>query len=77
MDGQSERAIQTLENFFRPYVERDTQNWVKQLPLVEFAANNAINMAMDYSPFFLNLGDHPILLATLLQGHGTFRVEAA
>lgn len=25
-DCQSERAIQTLENFLRPYVERDPQN---------------------------------------------------
>ena len=55
-DGQSERAIQTLENFLRPYVERDPQNWVKQLPLAEFAANNAVNVATGYSPFFLNFG---------------------
>ena len=75
-DGQSERAIQKLENFLRPYVERDPQNWVKQLPLAEFAANNAVNVAMGYSPFFLNSGDHPILPSTLLQGHGTSRVEA-
>ena len=75
-DGQSERAIQTLENFLRPYVERDPQHWVKQLPLAEFAANNAVNVATGYSPFFLNSGDHPILPATLLQGHGTSQVEA-
>ena len=65
-DGQSERAIQTLENFLRPYVERDPQNWVKQLPLAEFAMNNAANVATGYSPFFFNSGDHPILPATLL-----------
>ena len=75
-DGQSERAIQTLENFLRPYVERDPQNWVKQLPLAEFAANNAVNVAMGYTPFFLNSGDHPILPTSILQGHGTSRVEA-
>ena len=75
-NGQSERAIQMLENFLRPYVERDPQNWVKQLPLAEFAANNSVNMATGYSPFFLNSGGHPILLATLLQGHGTSKVEA-
>ena len=75
-DGQSERAIQTLENFLRPYVERDPQHWVKQLPLAEFAANNAVNAATGFSPFFLNSGDHPILPTTILQGHGTSRVEA-
>ena len=26
-DGQSERMIQTLENFLRPYVERHPQTW--------------------------------------------------
>ena len=49
---------------------------MKQLPLTEFAANNAVNVATGYSPFFLNSGDYPILPATLLQGHGTSRVEA-
>ena len=75
-DSQSERAIQVLENFLRPYVERDPQNWVKQLPLAEFAANNVVNVAKGYSPFFLNSGDHPILPTSILQGHGTSRVEA-
>ena len=64
------------KNLLRPYVERGPQHWVKQLPLAEFAANNAVNVATGYSPFFLNSGDHPILPATLLQGHGTSRVEA-
>ena len=49
---------------------------MKQLPLAEFAVNNAVNVATGYSPFFLNSGDHPILPATLLQGHGTSQVEA-
>ena len=75
-DGQSERTIQTLENFLRPYVERDPQHWVQQLPLAEFAANNAVNVATGYSPFFLNSGYHPILPTSVLQGHGTSRVEA-
>ena len=26
-DGQSERMIQTLENFLRPYVERHSETW--------------------------------------------------
>ena len=43
--------------------------------LAEFAANNAVNVATGYSPFFLNSGDHPILPTTILQGHGTSRVE--
>ena len=27
----------------------------------EFAANNTINVAMGYSPFFLNFGNHPLV----------------
>ena len=49
---------------------------MKQLPLAEFAANNAVNVATGFSPFFLSLGDHPILPTSILQGHGTSQVEA-
>ena len=58
-DGQSERMIQTLENFLRPYVERHPQTWSQYLALAEFAANNTVNVATGYSPFFLNSGDPP------------------
>ena len=59
-DGQSERMIQTLENFLRPYVERQPQTWSEYLALAEFVANNAVNVATGYSPFYLNSGDHPL-----------------
>ena len=52
-DGPSERMIQTLENFLRPYIERNPQTWSRQLALVEFATNNAINVATGHTPFFL------------------------
>ena len=32
IDGQSERMIQMLENFLRPYVERHPQTWSQYLP---------------------------------------------
>ena len=44
-DGQSERMIQTMENFLRPYVERRPASWSQHLTLAEFAANNAVNVA--------------------------------
>ena len=75
-DGQSERAIQTLENFLRPFVERDPRRWTQQLSLAEFAANNAVNVATGFTPFFLNSGNHPILPTTLMQGQGSSRVES-
>ena len=67
-DGQSERMIQTMENFLRPYVERRPAGWSQHLALAEFAANNAVNVATGYTPFFLNSGDHPIVPSILLHG---------
>ena len=38
--------------------------------------NNAVNVATGYTPFFLNLGDHPIVPSILLQGRdGSSHVE--
>ena len=61
--------IQTLENFLRPYVERNPTGWSQQLALVEFAINNAIHVATGHSAFFLNSGDYsklPIDTSVLL-----------
>ena len=75
-DGQSERMIQTLENFLRPYVERQPVEWSQRLTLAEFAANNAVNVATGHSPFFLNSGDHPNVPTSFLQGGESSPVEA-
>ena len=69
-DGQSERMIQTLENFLRPYVEAHPQTWSQSLMLAEFVANNAVNVATGYSPFYLNAGDHPLVPSALMHGGG-------
>ena len=68
IDGQSERMIKMLENFLRPYVERHPQTWNEYLALVEFAANNAVNVATGYSPFYLNSGRHPLVPSVLMHG---------
>ena len=69
-DGQSEKMIQTLENFLRPYVERNPQIWSWQLALAELATNNAINVAMGRTPFFLQSGNRPIVPSALMHGGG-------
>ena len=74
--GQSERMIQTLENFLRPYVERNPAKWSQQLALAEFAANNAFHVATGHTAFFLNSGDHPIVPTTLLHKGVSSNVEA-
>ena len=68
MDGQSEITIRVLENFLRPYVEHRPSTWVDQLPLAEFAANNAINVSTRYTPFYLNQGSHPAIPSSLVVG---------
>ena len=65
-DGQSEVMIRTLENFLRPYVDRNPSIWVKQLPLAEFAANNAVNASTGFTPFFLETGQDPVVPMSLL-----------
>ena len=52
----------------RPYVERHPQTWSQYLALAEFAANNAVNVATGYSPFYLNFGDHPLVPSVLMHG---------
>ena len=65
-DGQSEVTIRVLENFLRPYVERNPATWAAQLSLAEFAANNAISSSTKYTPFFLNAGQHPSLPGSMM-----------
>ena len=57
-----------MENFLRPHVERRPASWSQHLALAESAATNTVNVAIGYTPFFLNSGDHPIVLSILLHG---------
>lgn len=58
-DGQTERVNQTLEQYLRCFVNHNQDNWVKLLPLAEFAYNNSINASTGKSPFLANYGFHP------------------
>ena len=75
-DGQSERMIQTLENFLRPYVQRRPHEWSQLLAVAEFAANNAVHVATGHSAFFLNSGDHLVVPTTLLHKGESSKLEA-
>ena len=54
----------------RLYVERHPKTWSQYLALAEFATNNVVNVAIGYSPFFLNLGDHPLVFSVCMHGGG-------
>ena len=43
--------------------------WIEFLPIVELNINYLPNRSIVYSPFFLNYGDHPTVLADLLCGN--------
>jgi hypothetical protein len=58
-DGQSERAIRTLEQMLRNYVSPRQNDWDDYLGVLEFAYNNAVQASTAQTPFFLNSGRHP------------------
>ena len=67
-DGQSEVTNRVMENFLRPYVERTPHTWVQQLPLAEFRRQQCNISHYWFSPFYLNVGIHPILPTSLMTG---------
>ena len=60
-DGQTEKANQVIKTMLRSYCNDKQDNWAENLPMVEFAYNNAKNASTRYTPFFLNYGRHPVL----------------
>ncbi|KAI0990791.1 hypothetical protein K3495_g17396, partial [Podosphaera aphanis] len=58
-DGQTERFNAVMEQYLRSYVSYQQDDWVKWLPMAEFAANNQISTSTQATPFFGNYGFHP------------------
>ena len=59
-NGQSERVNRTLTEVLRHLVDKTSyDDWDLQLPLVEFAHNNAKNRSTGASPFMICYGKHP------------------
>ncbi|CEL56321.1 hypothetical protein RSOLAG1IB_11892 [Rhizoctonia solani AG-1 IB] len=50
-DGQTEQLNPTLEHFLRAYASINQNNWVKWLPMAQFAYNNAVHSSTGKSPF--------------------------
>jgi RNase H-like domain found in reverse transcriptase/Reverse transcriptase (RNA-dependent DNA polymerase)/Integrase zinc binding domain/Chromo (CHRromatin Organisation MOdifier) domain/Integrase core domain/Retroviral aspartyl protease len=63
-DGQSERVNQVLEQYLRQAVTFQQDDWIKLLPLAEFAYNNAEHTSTGMSPFFANYGYNPTVAIT-------------
>ncbi|CEL53165.1 Retrotransposable element Tf2 155 kDa protein type 1 OS=Schizosaccharomyces pombe (strain 972 / ATCC 24843) GN=Tf2-1 PE=4 SV=1 [Rhizoctonia solani AG-1 IB] len=60
-DGQTERLNPTLEHFLRAYASINQNDWVKWLPMAQFAYNNAVHSSTGKSPFKALYGWEPTL----------------
>ncbi|KAF8751854.1 hypothetical protein RHS01_08605 [Rhizoctonia solani] len=60
-DGQTERVNPTVEHFLRAYLGINQKDWVKWLPMAEFAYNNAVHSSTGKSPFKALHGWEPSL----------------
>ena len=48
-----------IEAYLQAFVNFEQNDWVRFLPMVEFAYNNAKNASISYTPFELNFGYYP------------------
>jgi len=65
MDGQTERANATLEQYLRVYCNYQHDDWGRLLPIAEFCYNNTQTETTKITPFFANYGYHRRFLPDL------------
>jgi len=58
-DGQTEQLNQTIEAYLRAFVGKEQEDWVRLLPMAEFAYNNSTTTGNGMSLFYANYGFHP------------------
>lgn len=58
-NGQTKRQNNTMKAYLRAFVNYKQNDWVKLLPIAQFAYNNAKNVSTNHTPFELNYGYHP------------------
>ena len=60
-DGETERQNQMMELYLRASCNYEQDNWVKLLPLAEFAYNNYTHHSTLMTPFWANYNYHPTM----------------
>src|SRR5258706_1103091 len=73
-DGQMERMNQEIDAYLQVFVSHRQDDWADWLPLAEFAYNNKVHAATCWTPFELDVGQHPRLGVEPMR---TLTVEAA
>jgi hypothetical protein len=53
-DSQIERINQMIEVYLSSFINYKMDNWVRLLPMAEFAYNNSVTQATGILPFFAN-----------------------
>jgi len=61
-NGQTEWLNQTIEAYLRAFVTKEQDDWVRLLPMAEFAYNNSVTTGNGMSPFYANYGFHPVAM---------------
>jgi len=61
-DGKTERLNQTIKAYLRAFVSKEQDDWVRLLPMAEFAYNNSTTTGNGMSPFYANYGFHPMAM---------------
>ena len=65
-DGQTERANRVVEDILRSFCAANPASWTTQLPMAEFAINNAVHASTGLTPFYVNGLRHPALPLCLM-----------
>jgi hypothetical protein len=60
-DGQTERTNQTMEQYLRCYINYQQDDWVKWLPMAQWAYNSATREGTSTTPFEANYGYNPTM----------------
>ncbi|POM63263.1 Pol protein [Phytophthora palmivora] len=68
MDGQTESVNRVVEDTLRSICAEAPRSWSDQLPMVEFALNNAVHASTGFTPFYLNGLRHPQTDASIVSG---------
>ncbi len=58
-DSHTKRQNSMIEVYLRAFLNWEQNNWVKLLPMTEFAYNNVKNANTGHTPIKLNYGYHP------------------
>ncbi|POM79396.1 Inositol-3-phosphate synthase, partial [Phytophthora palmivora] len=67
-DGQTDRVNRVLEDTLRSICAEAPRSWSDQLPMFEFALNNAVHASTGFTPFYLNGLRHTQVPLTLRGG---------